>query len=63
VPDAEVGALADVDGLDEIELGCGTGYVFGVARRARGATVGWTTRRSRSAPHVGSRPNSTSASR
>ncbi len=26
IPEASVGALPDVDGLDAIELGCGTAY-------------------------------------
>ena len=34
VPESEVGMLDDVDGLDAIELGCGTGYVSAwLARR------------------------------
>lgn len=34
VPESEVGMLEDVDGLDVIELGCGTGYVSAwIARR------------------------------
>ena len=34
VPEAEVGALPDVDGRDVVELGCGTGYVSAwLARR------------------------------
>jgi len=34
VPEAEVGMLADVEGLDAIELGCGTAYVSAwLARR------------------------------
>jgi hypothetical protein len=27
VPESEVAMLTDVDGLDAVELGCGTGYV------------------------------------
>ncbi len=38
IPESEVGALGDVDGLDAVELGCGTAY--GSARLARmGARV------------------------
>jgi SAM-dependent methyltransferase len=34
VPEAEVGALPDVDGMDAVELGCGTAYVSAwLARR------------------------------
>jgi ubiquinone/menaquinone biosynthesis C-methylase UbiE len=36
VPEAEVGALPDVDGLDTIELGCGTAY-FSAWLARRGA--------------------------
>lgn len=36
VPEAEVGALPDVDGLDAIELGCGTAY-FSAWLARRGA--------------------------
>jgi hypothetical protein len=37
IPEADVGALPDVDGLDAIELGCGTAYFSAwLARRAAG---------------------------
>lgn len=37
-PESEVGLLPDVDGLDAVELGCGTGYVSAWLAR-RGARV------------------------
>ena len=37
-PESEVGLLPDVDGLDAVELGCGTGYVSAWLAR-RGANV------------------------
>ena len=37
VPEAEIGALPDVNGLDTIELGCGTAYFSGLARPPRRA--------------------------
>ncbi len=36
VPDAELGAIPEVNGKDVIELGCGTGY-FGASLKRRGA--------------------------
>ncbi|HEU4527680.1 MAG TPA: class I SAM-dependent methyltransferase [Actinomycetota bacterium] len=37
VPEAEVGMLADVEGIDAVELGCGTAYVSAwLARRGAG---------------------------
>ncbi len=36
IPEADVGALPDVDGLDTIELGCGTAY-FSAWLARRGA--------------------------
>lgn len=38
IPDSDVGLLPDVDGLDAIELGCGTAYVSAWLAR-RGANV------------------------
>ena len=41
VPDADVGLLPDVTGLDVVELGCGTGYVSSwLARRGARLVVG-----------------------
>lgn len=41
VPDAELGALPDVTGLDVVELGCGTGYVSAwLLRRGARSAVG-----------------------
>jgi SAM-dependent methyltransferase len=40
VPDAEVGALPPVEGLDVIELGCGTAYVSAWLARAGARPVG-----------------------
>ena len=40
VPEAEIGALPDVDGLDTIELGCGTGYFSGWLARRGARPVG-----------------------
>jgi len=56
VPEDKVGMLIDVDGLDTIELGCGTGYVS--AWLARGGGLGrwdWTTRECSWQPPVSSR--------
>lgn len=38
IPDADLGVIPDVDGLDVIELGCGTAY-FGAWLARRGACV------------------------
>ena len=38
VPDSEVGVIGDVDGLDVVELGCGTAY-FAARLARRGARV------------------------
>ena len=40
VPEAEVGMLDDVEGLDAIELGCGTGYVSAWLSRRGARPVG-----------------------
>ncbi len=40
VPEAELGLIADVAGLDAIELGCGTGYVSAWLARAGARPVG-----------------------
>ena len=40
VPEAEIGALPDVDGLDTIELGCGTAYFSGWLARRGARPVG-----------------------
>jgi SAM-dependent methyltransferase len=40
IPEAEVGLLPDVDGLDVIELGCGTGYVSAWLARRGARPVG-----------------------
>ena len=40
VPEGEVDMLADVDGLDAIELGCGTGYVSAWLARRGARPVG-----------------------
>jgi SAM-dependent methyltransferase len=40
VPEAEVGMLEDVDGLDAIELGCGTAYVSAWLARRGARPVG-----------------------
>ena len=42
VPDGRVGALGDVDGLDVVNLGCGTAYVSAWLARLRPGAVGWT---------------------
>ena len=40
VPDAELGALGDVAGLDVVELGCGTAYVSAwIAKRGGGRSA------------------------
>jgi len=40
IPEAEVGAIPDVDGLDTIELGCGTAYFSGWLARRGARPVG-----------------------
>ena len=40
VPNTEVGMLSDVDGLDAVELGCGTGYVSAWLARRGARPVG-----------------------
>jgi SAM-dependent methyltransferase len=40
VPEAELGLLPDVDGLDVVELGCGTGYVSAWLARRGARPVG-----------------------
>jgi SAM-dependent methyltransferase len=40
VPEAEVGALPDVAGMDTIELGCGTGYISAWLARLGARPVG-----------------------
>src|SRR5687767_4436267 len=40
IPDSELGLLAEVDGLDTLELGCGTGYISAWIARAGGRPVG-----------------------
>jgi SAM-dependent methyltransferase len=40
VPESELGLLPDVDGLDTIELGCGTGYVSSWLARRGARPVG-----------------------
>jgi SAM-dependent methyltransferase len=40
VPESELGLLPDVDGLDSIELGCGTGYVSAWLARRGARPVG-----------------------
>ncbi len=40
VPDAELGALGDVDGLDVVELGCGTAYLSAVLAKQGARPVG-----------------------
>jgi hypothetical protein len=53
VPEAEVGALAAVAGLDVVELGCGTAYLSA-----------WLTSRTTSSPRRGRcRPSTGSSSR
>ena len=63
IPEAEVGALPDVDGLDAIELGCGTAYFSpGSPAAARGRS-GSTSRPSSSPPPAPCRPSTASSSR
>ena len=53
IPEDEVGALPEsVDGLDVVELGCGTAY-FGSWLQRRGAHVRASTRRRRSSRRRG----------
>jgi len=40
IPEAEIGMLTDVDGLDAVELGCGTGYVSAWLARRGARPVG-----------------------
>ncbi len=40
IPESEVGFLPDLDGLDVVELGCGTGYVSSWVARRGGRPVG-----------------------
>ncbi len=40
IPESEVGFLSEVDGLDVVELGCGTGYVSSWIARRGGRPVG-----------------------
>jgi SAM-dependent methyltransferase len=40
VPESEVGALGDVDGLDVVELGCGTAYLSAVLAKLGARPVG-----------------------
>ena len=40
IPDAELGVLGDVGGLDAVELGCGTAYVSAWLARAGARPVG-----------------------
>jgi SAM-dependent methyltransferase len=40
VPESDVGMLPDVEGLDVVELGCGTGYVSAWLTRRGGRCVG-----------------------
>ena len=40
VPEEQVGVLPEVDGLDTLELGCGTGYVSSWVKRRGGRPVG-----------------------
>jgi len=40
IPDREVGAMGDVDGLDAVELGCGTSYISAWLARHGASPVG-----------------------
>ena len=40
IPESEVGFLSEVEGLDVVELGCGTGYVSSWVARRDGRPVG-----------------------
>ena len=40
IPEAQLGVLGDVDGLDVVELGCGTAYVSAILARAGAHPVG-----------------------
>jgi SAM-dependent methyltransferase len=40
IPDAELGVFGDVDGLDVVELGCGTAYVSAWLARAGARPIG-----------------------
>ena len=50
IPEAQVGALRDVNGLDVVELGCGTAYFGSWLARAGRAPSASTRRRRSSRP-------------
>jgi 2-polyprenyl-3-methyl-5-hydroxy-6-metoxy-1,4-benzoquinol methylase len=49
VPESDIGALPDVDGMDVVELGCGTAYLSAWLAR-RGARRPASTSRTTSSP-------------
>ena len=63
VPEADVGALPDVDGMDVVELGCGTAYFSSWLARRGARPPASTSPRTSSRPRARCRPSTGSSSR